>query len=103
MLPLSKPILATVGLFYAVAHWNSFFDAILYISDPKMQPLQVVVRSILMAGGAPDGTADPDAVFLPLDTLRMAAVVITTIPVMCVYPLLQKHFTAGTLLGSVKE
>ncbi len=102
VLPLSKPILATVGLFYAVGHWNSFFDAILYISDAKMQPLQVVLRSILSAGNVNE-YADPDAVFMPLDTLRMAAVVLATLPLLFVYPWLQKHFTAGTLLGSVKE
>ncbi|HEU4324292.1 MAG TPA: carbohydrate ABC transporter permease [Roseiflexaceae bacterium] len=102
VLPLSKPIMATVGLFYAVGHWNSFFDAILYISDAKMQPLQVVLRSILSAGNVNE-YADPDAAFMPLDTLRMAAVVLATLPLLFVYPWLQKHFTAGTLLGSVKE
>jgi putative aldouronate transport system permease protein len=102
VLPLSKPILATVGLFYAVAHWNTYFDAVLYISDAKMQPLQVVLRSILSAGTANE-YVDPDAVVMPLDTLRMAAVVLATLPLLVVYPWLQKHFTAGTLLGSVKE
>lgn len=102
VLPLSKPILATVGLFYAVAHWNAYFDAVLYLSDPKLQPLQVVLRSIL-AAGSPSEYVDPDAVMVPLDTLRMAAVVLTTLPLLVVYPWLQKHFTAGTLLGSVKE
>jgi putative aldouronate transport system permease protein len=102
VLPLSKPILATVGLFYAVVHWNSFFDAILYISNAEMQPLQVVLRSILSAGNINE-YVDPDAALMPQETLRMAAVVLTTLPLLLVYPLLQKHFTAGTLLGSVKE
>jgi putative aldouronate transport system permease protein len=102
VLPLSKPILATVGLFYAVAQWNSFFEAILYISDTKMHPLQVVLRSILAAGSTNE-YVEPGVAVLPLDTLRMAAVVLTTIPVLFVYPWLQKHFTVGTLLGSVKE
>jgi putative aldouronate transport system permease protein len=102
VLPLSRPILATVGLFYAVAHWNSFFDAILYISDPKMHPLQVVLRSILAAGNTNE-YVEPSENVLPLDTLRMAAVVLTTLPMLFVYPWLQKHFTVGTLLGSVKE
>ena len=102
VLPLSKPILATVGLFYAVAHWNTYFDAVLYISDARMQPLQVVLRSILSAGTANE-YVDPDALVMPLDTLRMAAVVLATLPLLVVYPWLQKHFTAGTLLGSVKE
>jgi putative aldouronate transport system permease protein len=102
VLPLSKPILATVGLFYAVAQWNSFFDAILYISDTRMHPLQVVLRSILAAGNTNE-YVEPGVSVLPLDTLRMAAVVLTTIPVLFVYPWLQKHFTVGTLLGSIKE
>ncbi|MCW5849686.1 MAG: carbohydrate ABC transporter permease [Anaerolineae bacterium] len=102
VLPLSKPILATVGLFYAVAHWNSFFDAILYISNTEMHPLQVVLRSILSAGNINE-YVNPDAAIMPQETLRMAAVVLTTLPLLFVYPLLQKHFTAGTLLGSVKE
>lgn len=102
VIPLSKPILATVGLFYAVAHWNSFFDAILYISRAEMQPLQVVLRSILSAGNVND-YVDPEAAVMPAETLRMAAVVLSTIPLLVVYPFLQRHFTAGTLLGGVKE
>lgn len=102
VIPLSKPILATVGLFYAVAHWNSFFDAVLYISKAEMQPLQVVLRSILSAGNVNE-YVDPEAAVMPQETLRMAAVVLTTLPLLLVYPLLQKHFTAGTLLGGVKE
>ncbi len=102
VIPLSKPILATVGLFYAVAHWNSFFDAVLYISRAEMQPLQVVLRSILSAGNVNE-YGDPEAAMLPQETLRMAAVVLSTIPLLVVYPFLQKHFAAGTLLGGVKE
>lgn len=102
VVPLSKPILATVGLFYAVAHWNSFFDAVLYISKPEMQPLQVVLRSILSAGNVNE-YVDPEAAVMPQETLRMAAVVLSTLPLLFVYPFLQKHFAAGTLLGGVKE
>jgi putative aldouronate transport system permease protein len=67
-----------------------------------MQPLQVVLRSILSAGNINE-YVDPDAAVMPQETLRMAAVVLATLPLLFVYPLLQKHFTAGTLLGSVKE
>lgn len=102
VVPLSKPILATVGLFYAVAHWNSFFDAVLYITKAEMQPLQVVLRSILSAGNVNE-FVDPEAAMMPQETLRMAAVVLSTIPLLVVYPFLQKHFAAGTLLGGVKE
>lgn len=103
VLPLSKPILATIGLFYAVSQWNSFFDAVLYISDANKQPLQVVLRSILTAGNLAEYADINSAVMSPTETLRMAAVVLTTIPVLLVYPFLQRYFTAGVLLGSVKE
>lgn len=103
MLPLSKPILATIGLFYAAGHWNAFFDAILYISDPNKQPMQVVLRSILEAGNLNQYTDVTNMAALPTETLRMAAVVLTTIPLLFVYPFLQRYFTSGVLLGSVKE
>lgn len=103
VLPLSKPIMATIGLFYAVAHWNAFFDAILYISDSHKQPLQVVLRAILSAGNLAEFADVSAGSVVPTETLRMAAVVLTTIPVLLVYPFLQRYFTAGVLLGSVKE
>jgi putative aldouronate transport system permease protein len=103
VLPLSKPILATVALFYAVEHWNSFFTAILYIPDANMQPLQVVLRSILTSFGTSEFT-DQSLRNLPRpEALQMAAVVLATIPILVVYPFLQRYFTAGVLLGSVKE
>jgi putative aldouronate transport system permease protein len=103
VLPLSRPILATIGLFYAVSLWNAFFDAILYISDAQKQPLQVVLRAILSAGNLAEFTDVSAATAVPTETLRMAAVVLTTIPILLVYPFLQRYFTAGVLLGSVKE
>lgn len=103
MLPLSKPILATIGLFYAVEHWNSFFDAVLYISDPNKDPLQVVLRSILSAGNVSEYADVSSRIALPTQTLRMAAVVLTIIPMLFVYPFLQRYFTSGVLLGSIKE
>lgn len=103
VLPLSKPIMATIGLFYAVAHWNAFFDAIIYISDSHKQPLQVVLRAILSAGNLAEFADVSAGSVVPTETLRMAAVVLTTIPVLFIYPFLQRYFTAGVLLGSVKE
>lgn len=103
VLPLSRPILATIGLFYAVSLWNAFFDAILYISDAQKQPLQVVLRAILSADNLAEFTDVSAATAVPTETLRMAAVVLTTIPILLVYPFLQRYFTAGVLLGSVKE
>jgi putative aldouronate transport system permease protein len=100
VLPLSLPVISTVGLFYGVAHWNEFFQAIIYISDPDKLPLQPVLRNILI--GAEQATVDTADFSLPADTLKMAAVVLTAIPILMVYPFLQKHFTKGILLGSVK-
>ncbi|ANE45520.1 ABC transporter permease [Paenibacillus swuensis] len=103
LLPLSMPIIATLGLFYAVGHWNSFFDGLMYINDPNKYPLQVVLRFILL--GATDVTSEfiPEAEdkVNPL-SIQMAAVIVTTLPIMLVYPFIQKHFTKGVLLGSVK-
>jgi putative aldouronate transport system permease protein len=103
VLPLSKPILATLALFYAVAQWNSYFDAILYINDPAKQPLQVVLRTILTAGTVTDFTDINQANTAPLQSLQMAAVVVTTVPILLVYPFLQRYFTSGVLLGSIKD
>jgi putative aldouronate transport system permease protein len=103
VLPLSKPILATLALFYAVLQWNSYFDAVLYINDPNMQPLQVVLRTILTSGTVTDFTDINQANTAPLQSLQMAAVVVTTIPILLVYPFLQRYFTSGVLLGSVKD
>lgn len=99
VLPLSLPILATVGLFYAVGHWNEFFGAILYISDSSKFPLQVVLRGILNQSLMPE--LDFERV-LPTETLQMAAVILSTLPILIVYPFIQKYFTQGALLGSIK-
>ncbi len=102
ILPLSKPILATIGLFYAVAHWNSFFDAILYITTPEKQPLQVVLREILQSGNTSEFVDVATGNQMPIQALRAAAVIIALTPMLVVYPFLQRHFTKGVLIGSVK-
>lgn len=103
VLPLSAPIIATVGLFYAVGHWNSFFDAILYIQDASKYPLQVVLRNILLGATMVNTEYIPDLEDMvdPI-SVQMAAVIVTTFPILMVYPFIQKHFTKGVLLGSVK-
>ena len=98
--PLAVPVLLTIGLFYAVANWNTFFAAIFYVRDASLQPLQVVLRDLLTSN--PDAAFDPDEV-TPALTLRMAAVVITALPMIVVYPFIQKHFQKGVLIGSVKS
>ncbi|GGA03851.1 putative ABC transporter permease protein YtcP [Paenibacillus marchantiophytorum] len=102
VLPLSVPIIATVGLFYAVWHWNSYFDALLYINDASKQPLQLFLRQILLASVAISGDAAEAANSVNPISVQMASVAVTTIPILLVYPFIQKHFTRGVLLGSVK-
>ncbi|TDG00605.1 carbohydrate ABC transporter permease [Paenibacillus piri] len=106
ILPLSAPSLAAFGLFYAVAYWNTFFSAVLYINDFTKVPLQIVLRNMLIdsdtaVGGATAVEMASDRQ-LPTQTIKMAAVVISTLPILLVYPFLQKHFTKGVMLGSVK-
>ncbi|HIZ37806.1 MAG TPA: carbohydrate ABC transporter permease [Candidatus Ruania gallistercoris] len=98
--PLAVPVLLTIGLFYAVANWNTFFAAIFYVRDASLQPLQVVLRDLLTSNI--EAAFDPDEV-TPALTLRMAAVVITALPMIIVYPFIQKHFQKGVLIGSVKS
>lgn len=98
--PLAVPVLLTIGLFYAVSNWNTFFAAIFYVRDATLQPLQVVLRDLLTDNL--DMATDPNEV-TPTVTLRMAAVVITALPMIIVYPFIQKHFQKGVLIGSVKS
>lgn len=105
VLPLSKPALATFGLFYAVGHWNSFFTAVMYISDSTLWPVQVWLRQIIVTayGGVGDmGEFAPDFVQPPANIIKMGVIVVATLPILIVYPFLQKHFVKGVLLGSVK-
>jgi putative aldouronate transport system permease protein len=102
VLPLSKPIIATFGLFYAVAHWNDYFSALLYINNPKMWPLQVILRQIVMLSqGALTENLPADYV-PPAQAIKMATIVVGVLPIMIVYPFLQKHFAKGALVGAVK-
>jgi putative aldouronate transport system permease protein len=105
VLPLSKPVLATFGLFYAVGHWNNFFSALLYINDPTKWPLQVMLRQIVLLSQATLGDMsqmDPNFVQPPDQTVKMAVIVVGTLPILMVYPFLQKHFAKGVLIGSIK-
>jgi putative aldouronate transport system permease protein len=99
VLPLSKPILATVGLFYSVEHWNEFFNAIIYVADNTLHPLQVVLRGILNQSETPEGNFEK---LIPTESLQMAAVILSVLPILVVYPFIQKYFTQGALLGSIK-
>lgn len=103
ILPLSKPILLTIGLFYAVYYWNEFFTPILYLNDSNLQPLPVLLRNILI-GSSFSEYVDYDVTrAASIESLKSAAVILTMLPMVLIYPAIQRHFTKGTLVGSVKE
>lgn len=105
VLPLSMPIMATLGLFYGVQHWNGYFYAIMFINDKEMMPIQVVLRRMIEAANVSSEleAANPVQIQeLPPATIKMAAIVVAIIPIIAVYPFLQKHFIKGFLLGSIK-
>lgn len=102
VLPLSLPILATMGLFYAVFHWNAWFDAAIFIDDPDKQPVQLLLRNVLQSGTFQEPIAGAVDVRPPTTALRAALTVITALPILCVYPFLQRYFVKGVLIGSVK-
>ena len=104
VLPLCKPILATLGLFTIVGYWNSYFSSILYITKREKWPLQLVIRQLLFEATdeIQTGTASEEYVAAPF-VLRMASIVVSIVPIMLVYPFLQRYFTTGLVLGGVKE
>jgi putative aldouronate transport system permease protein len=108
-LPLSMPVLVTVGLFYAVGYWNDWFWATIFLSDPSLLPLQVVLRGVLSQliqvldpATASEMAQQQQSALPPVDVLRMAAIVVTVLPITLVYPFLQRHFTKGVMVGALK-
>jgi putative aldouronate transport system permease protein len=103
VLPLSMPVIATFTLFFAVRHWNTYFNALIYISDTKKWTLQLMVKQLVIDSDASGiGQSAGTDTAPPQETMRMASVVLSMIPIMCVYPFLQKHFSKGVMLGSIK-
>ena len=105
VLPLSLPVLATFGLFYAVGHWNSYFSAMIYLTDDKMYPLQLILRNIIVtaeASASDLSLMDPNFVEPPKQSIKMAVIVVATVPIMCIYPFLQKYFVKGVMVGALK-
>lgn len=108
ILPLSKPMLAAVGLFIAVGFWNDYYSYMMYIATkPTLQPFAWVLRRVLtdsaMMSQMRTGAVDIGAQLPPPMALRMATIICAMLPIMCVYPFLQKHFAKGVLIGAVKE
>jgi putative aldouronate transport system permease protein len=103
VLPLSKAVIAVVGLFYAVGYWNTWFTALLYIDDNEKFPIQRVLQSFILAGQSPQtsGTA-VGASLPPTLAIKMAVVVVTVAPIAMVYPFIQRHFAKGAMIGAVK-
>ncbi|MCH4887616.1 carbohydrate ABC transporter permease [Acidaminobacter sp. JC074] len=104
ILPLSKAIIAVILLYYAVAQWNEYFKALIYLRDENLQTLQIVLRSILIQnqsfdGSAAEGFAETQNLF---DLIKYAVIVVSTIPIIMVYPFVQKYFTKGVMIGAVK-
>ncbi|TBL76353.1 carbohydrate ABC transporter permease [Paenibacillus thalictri] len=106
MLPLSLPALATIGLFYAVGHWNEFFRGIFYMTDSKKWPLQVLMRSIIAQADMNELGLSNQQVYqggkLNVLTIQSATIIAATMPILAVYPFLQKYFVRGILIGAVK-
>jgi len=103
ILPLSKPILLTIGLFYAVYFWNEFFTPILYLNDSDLMPLPVLLRNILISASFNEYVEYNAFSSSSLESLKAAGVLITMIPMLLLYPWIQRYFTKGTLVGGVKE
>ena len=102
ILPLIKATIAVITLYYGVSHWNAWFDASIYIKTPEKLPLQNIMRSILIVNTNPDEVLAIDTYNSYAETIKYAAIVFSTVPIMCVYPFLQKYFTKGALIGAVK-
>ena len=103
MLPLSKPVIATFTLFYAVFYWNDFFQALLYLTDTTKWPIQLLLQQLVMVANV--GLGDMQEALLyepPEESIKLAVIVVATIPILVFYPFLQKHFAKGVMLGSVK-
>ena len=107
ILPLSMPVLATFSLFYAVGHWNSYFNCLLYINDSDKWTVQLVLRQLIIlssGGNVGDNSmvGEMATVSIPKQGIKNAAIIISTLPIVLVYPFLQKYFAKGAMLGSVK-
>lgn len=104
VLPLSMPIVATLGLFYGVNHWNAYFGGIMYLTDKSLMPIQVVLRNMIVTPSVSQelGINVQELQQLPPETIKMATVIVATMPILIIYPFLQRYFVKGMLLGSIK-
>ena len=97
---LVKPTVAVITLYYAVSHWNSWFNAMLFLRDKTKYPLQLILRQILIQNDTADMTAGAD--YLVCETIQYATVIVATLPILCIYPFVQKYFVKGVMIGAIK-
>lgn len=102
IMPLSKPVLAAIGLFYAVAYWNTYFAPLIYLSSPKKYPLQLVLRQILLSGENFNNDIAAAGSLVADQSLKYATIIVATLPILMIYPFMQKYFMKGIMIGSVK-
>lgn len=106
VLPLSKAIIAVLGLWIAVGYWNSYFNALIYLKNPDLHPLQLILRNILITNQMQSGMGTGEAAQIALrmaNLMRYSVIIIATVPIMCVYPFVQKYFNQGVMIGAVKS
>ncbi|MCM3784841.1 carbohydrate ABC transporter permease [Neobacillus mesonae] len=106
VIPLSKAVISVIALWTAVGHWNSYFNALIYLKDPNLYPLQLILRNILITNQMQSsmGTGEAAAVALRLaNIMRYAVIIVATVPIMCIYPFVQKYFNQGVMIGAVKQ
>lgn len=105
IIPTSLPALAVITLFYAVAHWNAWFDAMLFLRNREWYPLQLILREILISGSTATMTSGASASdVMPLgETIKYATIIVATLPILCIYPFVQRYFVKGVMIGAIKE
>ena len=105
ILPLSKAIIAVIALWNMVGHWNSYFNALIYLQDNNRFPLQLILRSILIEHQMQDPSGSEEAAYIALrnaSLIRYSAIIVSTLPIMCIYPFIQKYFNQGVMIGAIK-
>ncbi|BAL62641.1 carbohydrate ABC transporter permease [Melissococcus plutonius] len=102
ILPLSLPSIATISLFYAVEYWNTYQPALLYINDSSKWPIQVLLRQIVIVSSGMNADASTVDIVPPAQSVKMAVIIIATLPMLIIYPFIQKYFVKGAMVGSVK-
>lgn len=103
VVPLSKPVMATIGLFYGIIHWNTYMHALYFINDPRLYPLQVKLRQMLITDDMDAQSARFTDIIGSPEGIQMATVIVAMVPIIMVYPFLQRYFIKGMLLGSIKS